>query len=139
MAYQDDIREIFKENLTQLITSDKVRVASTLDQVGERPPFVVVVGIDDVKNINPMFDDYQFTVKILIDFYIKDDKEGYFFTTIRDQISNYLRIYLNDKTKLPEFFGNENIVGMFLEGVDNNTTQYSNQTFIILKVIGSWD
>ena len=44
-----------------------------------------------------------------------------------------------DKTKLPQFFGNENIVGMFLDDTVNNVTETSNQCFIILRVIGSWD
>lgn len=139
MAYQDDIRETFKENLQNIVTNPDVRVATTLEQMEERPPFAVVVGIEDVKNVNPLLDDYQFTVKILIDFYIKDDKEGFFFTQTRQQITDYLRIYLKDKTKLPQFFGNENIVGMFLDDSVNTMTESSNQCFIILRVIGSWD
>lgn len=139
MAYQDDIRETFKNNLTKVVTNENVRVATVLQNVEERPPFAVVVRIVDIKNVNPLLDDYQFTVQILIDFYIKDDKDGFFFQQTREQITDYLRIYLKDKTKLPEFFGNENIVGMFLDSEDNNITETSNQTFIILKVIGSWD
>ena len=139
MAYQDDIRETFKENLLNVVDNDQVRVATILQKVDERPPFVVVVRVTDVKNINPLLDDYQFTVQILIDFFIKDDQEGYLFTQTREKITDYLRIYLKDKTKLPQFFGNENIVGMFLDSSDNNVSDTSNQTVITLKVIGSWD
>ncbi len=139
MAYQDDIRETFKENLEKVVTNSNVRVATVFNQDQERPSKAVVVKVLDVKNVNPFFDDYQFTVQILIDFYIKDDKEGFFFTQTRDQITDYLRIYLKDKTKLPEFFGNDNIVGMFLDESVNNITETSHQCFIILRVIGSWD
>lgn len=139
MAYQDEIRETFKTNLEGIISNNKVKVRTTEDQTEERPPFAVAVAIDEVKNINPLLDDYQFTVRILIDFYIKDDKEGFSFIQTRQEITDYLRIYLKDKTKLPQFFGNENIVGMFLDDIVNNVTETSNQCFIILRVIGSWD
>lgn len=139
MAYQDDIRETFKENLQNIVTNSNVRVSTVLEQMEERPPFAVVVKVLDVKNVNPLLDDYQFTVQILIDFYIKDDKEGFFFTQTRQQITDYLRIYSKDKSKLPQFFGNENIVGMFLDESVNNITESSHQCFIILRVIGSWD
>ena len=139
MAYQDQIREKFKENISNVVTNSNVRVATILEQDEERPSFAVVIGILDVKNVNPLLDDYQFTVQILIDFYIADDKEGYFFTQTRQQITDYLRIYLKDKNKLPQFFGNDNIVGMFLDESVNNTTDTSNQCFIRLRVIGSWD
>lgn len=138
MAYQDEILETFKTNLENNVTNKKVRVATSLQNDEQRKPFAVVVSIGQVVNINPMLDDYQFIVDILIDFFIKDDEEGYYYKQTRDEIIEYLKVYLNDKTKLEQFFGNDNIVGLFLNDCRNQVSEGSNQTLIQLRVIGSW-
>jgi hypothetical protein len=38
---------------------------------------MVVVGITNVTNVNPTLPDYDFTVNILVDSFIKGDEDGY--------------------------------------------------------------
>ena len=43
-----------------------------------------------------------------------------------------------DKTKLPQLFEGFPVVGMFLSGISNSTTDESNRTNITLQVIASF-
>ena len=59
-------------------------------------------------------------LKILIDFYIADDKAADKFNQTKETICNWVEEYLLNKNKLPEL--DEAIVGLFLEGQENGLT-----------------
>ena len=138
MAYQDEILETFKTNLENNITNKKVRVATSLQNDEQRKPFGVVISIGQVVNINPMLDDYQFIVDILIDFFIKDDLEGHFWEQTKDEIWDFIEEeYLLTRMKLTNI--EEGIVGCFLDDKVNTSNDVSNREIITLQLVMSKD
>ena len=135
MKEEEHIIQTFVEKINQ-ITADDVAVINSKNFEEDREPFIVAVGITGVENINPLLPDYRMHLKILIDFFIAEDKVGHKFNQTKDTICNWVEEYLLDKKRLPEL--DEAIVGLFLEGQENNLTQSSNQTVLRLQVITSY-
>lgn len=133
-------RELIQKFIDKLdaITKDEVRVIASKEQEEQRDDNMVVVGITNVTNVNPTLPDYDFTVQILIDSFIKGDEQGYTHDQIVETIETYLETYLNDQSRLAELFDDIPIVGMFLLGKTNSANEVSNQTFIQLQCIGSY-
>ena len=101
MKIEQDILEALKEQLTTVVTNNKVNVALAKDFQEERDPFMVVLKIDSFQVINVGLKDYKIILKIVVDFFIDDDEEGHFFNETRDQIQQYLENeYLLTRTKL---------------------------------------
>lgn len=135
MKEEEQIIQTFIEKLNQ-ITDDEVDVINSKDFTDDRGPSTVAVGITSVENINPLLPDYRMHLKILIDFYIADDKAADKFNQTKETICNWVEEYLLNKNKLPEL--DEAIVGLFLEGQENGLTQSSYQTALRLQVITSY-
>lgn len=133
-------RELIQKFIDKLdaITADDVRVIASKEQKEEREDNMVVVGITNVMNVNPTLPDYDFTVQILIDSFIKGDEDGYKHDEIAEAVEDYLETFLNDQSRLAELFDDIPIVGMFLLGKTNAANEVSNQTFIQLQCIGSY-
>lgn len=113
-------------------------VLKASDYQDERIPFMVIVGIDEYQVINVGCKDYRLTLKVVIDFFIEDDKEGYFFNQTRDQIEKYMEDnYLLTRNKLTNI--EESIVGCFLEEEKNFVTDESNRAEIYYELISSSD
>lgn len=134
---EKDLIDIFVQAIDQN-TNDNIKAISARDYTNERGDIMVVVGCDGFTNANPMLPDYDYTINILIDGYIKGDQEGFQFQKAKQEVLNYLQTYLMDKTKLGELFVGFPVVGMFLSGVSNSTTEESNRTNITLQVIASF-
>lgn len=134
---EKDLIDIFVQALDEN-TNDEVGVISARDFTNKRGEIMVVVGCDGFTNVNPMLPDYDYTINILVDGFIENDREGFKFQTAKQEVLNYLQTYLMDKTKLGELFVGFPVVGMFLSGVANSTTEESNRTNITLQVIASF-
>lgn len=135
MKEEEQIIQTFVEKINQ-ITDDDVNVINSKDYTDDRGPCTVAIGITSVENINPLLPDYRMHLKILIDFFIADDRASADFNETKETICNWVEEYLIDKRRLPEL--DEAIVGLFLEGQDNNQTQSSYQTALRLQVITSY-
>lgn len=122
----------------QANTNDKVEVININDYTDERKDHMISVGVSNVNNVNPMLPDYDYTVDILIDSYIANDKYGHQFEQNKSEVLGYLETYLMDKTKLAELFDPIPVVGFFLINISNATTEESNQCRISLQVIASY-
>ena len=119
-------------------TNDNVEVININDYTEERVDHMISVGISSVTNVNPMLPDYDYTVDILIDSYIANDKYGHQFEQNKNEVLGYLETYLMDKTKLSELFDPIPVVGFFLINISNSTTEESNICKISLQVIASY-
>lgn len=138
MQLEENILEALKEQLIEEISNENVRVLKSSDYQEERIPFMVILGIDGFEVVNVGLKDYKLTLKIIIDFFIEDDKEGYFQKQTRDQIYDYMqRNYLLTRNKLQNI--DESIVGCFLDDVKNFITDESNRTEIYYTLISSSD
>lgn len=133
-------RELVQKLVEKLdeVTADDVTVIASKEQNEQRTSNMVVVGVTNVDNVNPTLPDYDFSVRILVDSFIEDDKDGYKHDQIVEAVETYLETYLDDQKRLAELFDDIPIVGMFLRGISNVSTEESNQTFIELQVIGSY-
>lgn len=115
-----------------------VQVIAASDFTEERTDNVVVVGINNTVQAHPFVPAYQYNLEIIVDCFIDSDKEGYRYNQIKEQILGYLEPYIMDKTKLAELFDPIPIVGFFLEGVSNSTTDQSNKAIIGFRVVASY-
>ena len=71
------------------------------DYQEERIPFMVILGIDSYDVINVGLKDYNIHLKIIIDFFIEDDKEGFFYNQVKNQVEHYIEEnYLLTRKKL---------------------------------------
>lgn len=133
-------RELIQKLVEKLdeVTADDVTVIASKEQNEQRTSNMVVVGVTGVDNVNPTLPDYDFSVRILVDSFIEDDKDGYKHDQIVEAVETYLETYLDDQKRLAELFDDIPIVGMFLRGITNVSNEESNQTFIELQVIGSY-
>lgn len=129
----DIVVQKLKENTTQDVTVIPMR-----DYTDDRTQNMIIVGISNVTNVNPTQKDYDYTLDILIDCFLDQDKQGYFFQIIKNEVLDYLEKYLMNQQLLPEMFDDFPVVGMFLNGISNSTTEESNQTNISLQVIASF-
>ena len=71
-------------------TNDNVEVININDYTEERVDHMISVGISNVTNVNPMLPDYDYTVDILIDSYIANDKYGHQFEQNKSEVLGYL-------------------------------------------------
>lgn len=133
-------RELIQKFVDKLdaITENDVKVIASKEQKEQRDENMIVVGITNVLNVNPTLPDYDFTVNILIDSFIKPDRDGFKHDAIVETVEDYLEEFLNDQSRLSELFDDIPIVGMFFLGKTNTANEQSNQTDIQLQVIGSY-
>ena len=124
MKLQDNILESLKEQFTDLISNENVMVLKASDYQDERIPFMVIVGIDEYQVINVGCKDYRLTLKVVIDFFIEDDKEGYFFNQTRHHPS------IKQKQKSSLSFGRYSLHGPY-----HNTVSLSWSSLLTLKPI----
>ena len=81
-------------------TSDEVKVICTDDFTEKRSDAMVVVGISNTTQMNVFLPDYEYTLNILVDVFIKDDKYGDFFEKTKNEVLTFLEPYIMDRTKL---------------------------------------
>lgn len=119
-------------------TDENVMVISTDDYTEERQDYMVAIGITNTVQMNQFLPDYNYTVNILIDCYIDNDKEGYQFEKTKSEVLSYLEPFVMDKTRLSELFEPIPVVGFFLNGITNTTSTQSNKSIISFSVIASY-
>ena len=138
MEQEDTIIENLMKQLETVISNKKVKINKLKDYKEERGEKQVVVGITSVTNHNFGLMDYDFTLRILIDFFIKDDTEGYFFNETKKKVFDFIqKHYLLTRANYADL--EQGIVCVVLEDKLDNKTESSQQCYIDLKLIGSWD
>ena len=138
MSKYKELERILVEKIDEA-TSDNVKVITANEYGEDRDSFMVVVGVNDVAVANPLLPDYQYTLDILVDCFINEDKAGSVYETTVQQISDLLQPYLRDPNLLSDLFGDFPICGMFMSRMTNMTTEESNQTTISLQLFASFD
>lgn len=137
---EKELLDIFV-NAINNATNQEVMVISNRDYTEKRKDRMVMVGISSAVPShpeNPALPDYDYTVDILVDGFIKGDEEGHQFQKTKNEVLDFLEKYLEDRNLLDELFGEFPVVGMFLNGVANETEEASYQTTISLRVVASF-
>lgn len=140
LGKENELIELLVEKINQA-TSDDVMVIKTTDYTEERNDYMVAIGVSQVVPAhpdNPMLPDYQYTLGILVDCFITDDKEGYKFEKTKQEVTAFLEPYLKDRTKLEELFEDIPVVGFFLTGLDNSSNEESNKALLTFRVVVSY-
>lgn len=122
-------------------TDQNVKVICTDDYTEERSDYMVAIGITNTVQChadNPFLPDYEYTLNILIDCFIAEDKEGFFFEKTKSEVLDFLEPYIMDRTKLEELFEEIPVVGFILNGITNTTSEQSNKCIISFRVIASY-
>lgn len=122
-------------------TSNNVKVISTDDYTEERDDFMIAIGITNTQQAshgNPFLPDYEYTLNILIDCYINNDKQGFYFERTKSEVLDYLEPFIMDRTRLGQLFDPIPVVGFFLNGITNTTSEQSNKCIISFQVIASY-
>ena len=138
MEQEDTIIENIIEQLKTVVTDKDVKVVKSKDFTEDRGKYMVVVSIEGVQNVNPLLKDYKFLLKIMVDFFIKDDPEGYDFKKTEKEIWNFMQSeYLVTRMNLTNI--EEGIVGCFLDDKIEAIDETSNVAYLTYNLIGSWD
>lgn len=137
LTAQQDLIDIIVQRIKEN-TGNNVTVIPIRDYTDERDQNMIVVGISNTTNVNPTLPDYDYTVDILIDCFLDEDKQGYFFQQIKNEVLDYLEKYLMNQQLIPQMFPNFPVVGLFLNSITNATDDQSNQCTISLQVIASF-
>ena len=134
---EKDLVELMVQKIDEA-TDQNVKVICTDDYTEEREDYMVAIGITNTNQVNPFLPDYQYTLNILIDCFINNDKQGYYFEKTKKEVLNFLQPYIMDKTRLGQLFEDIPVVGFFLNGINNTTTEQSNKSIISFQVIASY-
>ena len=134
---EKDLVELMVQKIDEA-TDQNVKVICTDDYTEEREDYMVAIGITNTNQVNPFLPDYQYTLNILIDCFINNDKQGYYFEKTKKEVLNFLEPYIMDKTRLGQLFEDIPVVGFFLNGINNTTTEQSNKSIISFQVIASY-
>ena len=138
MKVQQNVLENLKQQLIEQISNNEVSVLLSSDYQEERIPFMVILGFDSHEVINVGLKDYRLHLKIIVDFFIEDDREGYFFKQTKDQIEEYIeKKYLLTRNNFDKL--DQSIVGFFLEDAKNFVTDESNRAELYYQLISSSD
>ena len=138
---EQELVNIFVEAIDNA-TDDEVKVIFAKDYTEKRPNRIVVVGISSCEPShpqNPMLPDYDYTVEVLVDCFIDNDKGGAKFEQTKNEVLNFLETYFRNQSLLPELFTDFPVVGMFFIGMSEATTEKSNQARIAMRVVASFD
>ena len=87
---------------------------------------MIAVGITQTQQVdhgNPFLPDYNYTLNILIDCYISNDKQGFQFEKTKSEVLDYLEPFIMDRSRLGELFEDIPVVGFFLNGITNTTSE----------------
>ena len=140
LSKEKELIELIVQKLDE-VTDDFVKVISTDDYTEERSDYMIAVGITETQQAshgNPFLPDYEYALNILIDCFIADDKQGYQFEKTKSEVLDFLEPYIMDRTRLGELFEQIPVVGFFLNGISNTTSEQSNKAIISFRVIASY-
>lgn len=137
LSKEKELIELLVDKISQNV-GNEVTVININDYTDERTDHMISVGISNTVNVNPMLPDYEYTVEVLVDSFIANDKYGKKFEENKEAVLNFFEPYLMNKDILSELFLDIPVVGFFIDGISNQTTEESNRSHIQLRVIVSY-
>lgn len=140
LSKEKDLIELMVQKIDEA-TDQNVKVICTDDYTEERSDYMIAIGITNTVQChpqNPFLPDYEYTLNILIDCFIANDKEGFFFEKTKSEVLDFLEPYIMDRSKLGELFEEIPVVGFILNGISNTTSEQSNKCIVSFRVIASY-
>lgn len=132
-------RSVIKKIIDVIGNIEDATIISNYDFTEERTANMIVVGIDQVEQLNINLPDYRYLVNITIDCFIEDDKDGSTFEFIVNTVKDKINNYINKNASLESAFQELPVVGWLNLNVENSITTESNRAVITSEVIASYN
>lgn len=132
-------RSVIKKIIDVIGNIEDATIISNYDFTDERTANMIVVGIDQVEQLNINLPDYRYLVNITIDCFIEDDKDGSTFEFIVNTVKDKINNYINKNASLESAFQELPVVGWLNLNVENSITTESNRAVITSEVIASYN
>lgn len=117
---------------------ENAKVISSFDFTEDREPFMIVVGIDTVEQLNPNLPDYRYALNITVDCFIEDDRNGELFHEILKNVDAKINTYINRDADLEVAFQEIPVVGWINARKEFSITTESNRCILNSDLIASF-
>ena len=131
-------KEIIQKVINIIGDIDNAKVISAYDYTDERESFMIVVGIDEVEQLNVNLPDYRYALNVTIDCFIEDDRDGVIFNEIVNTVKSKINNYVNKEADLECAFEEIPVVGWINSNVATSITTESNRAVITSDIIASF-
>lgn len=131
-------KEIIKKIIKFLGNIEEVKIIESDDFSEERESNMVVVGIDNIEQVNISLLDYKYTLNITIDTFIADDAEGILFDNTVKGVEEKLNKLINRHIPIKDVFEEIPVVGLINLAINYSITSESNRAVITSDVFASF-
>lgn len=131
-------KEIIKKIIKFLGNIEEVKIIESDDFSEERESNMVVVGIENVEQVNVGLPDYKYTLNITIDTFIADDAEGILFDNTVKSVEEKLNKLINRHIPIKDVFEEIPVVGLINLAINYSITSESNRAVITSDVFASF-
>lgn len=136
--FEHEIIDRLVEELKSLFAEySDIQVIPYNEFIEERDQSMIVVGIDNVTQVNVGLDDYQYDLTITVDTLIADDRSGTVFKSISKGISTFMTDYLIKRKSLQMLFKDIPAVGLLFNSSSYTITNDSNRVIFSYQVFTS--
>lgn len=126
------------DTIVDYLSMEDVTTISNHDYTGERTDTMIVVSIQDVKQVNFGLPDYQYEMHVTLDSFITEDENAEKFTSTRNEINRRLNRYFLNQNQLSELFGNIPVVYFNFEDCSERFSETSNVCDWTITIITSF-
>lgn len=116
--------------------ADATKISVT-DFTEERDTNMIVIGVDNVEQVNFSLPDYKYTVAILVDTIIQDDTDCTLHKNTCKAVDDIFEPYTSHLRPLDVLFEEAPVVGMIFKGKKTSMTQSSYQATYTFEIITS--
>ena len=131
-------KEIIKKIIKFLGNIEEVKIIESDDFSEERESNMVVVGIENVEQVNVGLPDYKYILNITIDTFIADDAEGILFDNTVKSVEEKLNKLINRHIPIKDVFEEIPVVGLINLAINYSITSESNRAVITSDVFASF-
>lgn len=130
--------EIIQKVLNALSNIEDATAIESTDFTEERDANMIVVGIDNVTQVNVGLPDYNYRLQIVVDTFIEGDNDGSLFIDTYKEVQRIMNQYVLNDLALSDLFEEIPVVGLFFENCDFSIDDKSNRAVFEYTVITSF-
>lgn len=108
------------------------------DFTEERQDNMIVVGIENIEQMNVGLPDYRATMTVTIDTFIEGDETSELFNSTVSYVKRILDEYVMRHHELNDLFEDIPVVGFFFDGKSQELTETSNRAILRYSIIVSY-
>ena len=132
--------EIIADVVAYLSDIDGAKTIAASDFTEEREVNMIIVGIDDVERVHFGLDDFKYTMTIVIDSFIDEDKDAAEFNRINEEVLDRLNDVFDSPKSYADIFPDlDRIVHFHFDKETAVITERSNRAEISIEIVGSFN